>query len=108
MTHIITESCIKCKYTECVDACPLLCFIDTPLMLVIHPDECIDCGACVSVCPTNAIYAEEDTPEDQREFIKININLAILYKGKFISKRVQPLPNAEDWLSVKNKKQYLS
>ena len=60
MTHIVSESCIRCKYTDCVDVCPVDCFREGPNMLVIDPDECIDCAVCIPECPVNAIYAEED------------------------------------------------
>ncbi len=70
MTHVVTESCIKCKYTDCVDVCPVDCFREGPNFLSIDPDECIDCAVCIPECPVNAIYAEEDVPEDQRDFIK--------------------------------------
>ena len=69
MTHVVTESCIKCKYTDCVDVCPVDCFREGPNFLVIDPDECIDCAVCIPECPVNAIYAEEDVPADQVKFI---------------------------------------
>jgi len=72
MTYVVTESCIKCKYTDCVDVCPVDCFHEGPNMLVIDPDECIDCTLCVAECPVEAIFAEEDVPEDQRSFTKIS------------------------------------
>ena len=68
MTHIVSESCIRCKYTDCVDVCPVDCFREGPNMLVIDPDECIDCAVCIPECPVNAIYAEEDLPTDQLPF----------------------------------------
>ena len=68
MTYVVTESCIKCKYTDCVDVCPVDCFREGPNMLVIDPDECIDCTLCVAECPVEAIFAEDDVPVDQREF----------------------------------------
>mgnify|MGYP001795487399 CR=1 FL=1 len=65
MTHVVSESCIRCKYTDCVDVCPVDCFREGPNMLVIDPDECIDCAVCIPECPVNAIYAEEDLPANQ-------------------------------------------
>ena len=76
MTHVVTESCIKCKYTDCVDVCPVDCFREGPNFLSIDPDECIDCAVCIPECPVNAIFAEEDVPEDQRDFIKLNVDLS--------------------------------
>ena len=81
MTHVVVESCIKCKYTDCVDVCPVDCFREGPNMLSIDPDECIDCAVCIPECPVNAIYAEEDVPEDQRDFIPLNAELAKAVAG---------------------------
>ena len=72
MTFVVTESCIKCKYTHCVDVCPTDAFREGPNFLAIEPDECIDCALCVPECPVDAIYPEEDVPEDQRHFIALN------------------------------------
>ena len=66
MTFVVTESCIKCKYTDCVDVCPVDCFHEGPNMLVIDPDECIDCTLCVPECPVEAIFAEDDVPDTQQ------------------------------------------
>ena len=76
MTHVVTEACIRCKYTDCVDVCPVDCFREGPNFLAIDPDECIDCAVCVAECPVNAIYAEEDVPGDQQEYIALNVELA--------------------------------
>ena len=65
MTYVVAESCIKCKYTDCVDVCPVDCFREGPNFLVIDPDECIDCTLCVAECPAEAIFAEDDLPADQ-------------------------------------------
>ena len=72
MTYLVTESCIKCKYMDCVEVCPVDCFYVGENMLVIHPDECIDCGACEPECPVDAIYDEDDLPEEYEKFIEIN------------------------------------
>ena len=97
MTHVVSESCIRCKYTDCVDVCPVDCFREGPNMLVIDPDECIDCAVCIPECPVNAIYAEEDVPHDQQHMTKINAELAKLTSWKSITKRKAPLPDAEEW-----------
>ena len=68
MTYVVAEPCIKCKYTDCVDVCPVDCFYEGENFLVIHPDECIDCGACVPECPTKAIFSEDDLPEKWEEY----------------------------------------
>ena len=105
MTHIVLESCIRCRYTDCVDVCPVDCFREGPNMLVIDPDECIDCAVCVAECPVNAIYAEEDVPADQQQFIKLNVDLA--RKWPSITKSKAPLADAEEWKDTKEKLQYL-
>jgi ferredoxin len=97
MTHVVSDSCIRCKYTDCVDVCPVDCFREGPNMLVIDPDECIDCAVCIPECPVNAIYAEEDLPAGQEKFIKINADLSKQSNWKSITKRKAPLPDADDW-----------
>jgi ferredoxin len=97
MTHIVSDSCIRCKYTDCVDVCPVDCFREGPNMLVIDPDECIDCAVCIPECPVNAIYAEEDVPSDQLQFIKLNAELSRSPGWKSITKRKDALPDAEEW-----------
>ena len=64
MTHVVTDACIRCKYTDCVDVCPVDCFKEGPEFLVIDPDECIDCAVCIPECPVNAIYADADLPAE--------------------------------------------
>ena len=103
MTHIVSESCIRCKYTDCVDVCPVDCFLEGPNMLVIDPDECIDCAVCIPECPVNAIYAEEDVPADQLQFIKLNLELTQSSGWKHITKRKPALPDADEWKDVTNK-----
>jgi ferredoxin len=95
MTHVVTESCIACKYTDCVDVCPVDCFREGPNMLVIDPDECIDCAVCIPECPVNAIYAEEDVPDNQKHFIALNVELSPAFKS--ITKTKEPLPNADEF-----------
>ena len=103
MTHIVSDSCIRCKYTDCVDVCPVDCFREGPNMLVIDPDECIDCAVCIPECPVNAIYAEEDVPQDQMHFIKLNVELSRATGWKSITKRKAPLVDADDWKDKTNK-----
>ena len=97
MTHVVTESCIRCKYTDCVDVCPVDCFREGPNMLVIDPDECIDCAVCIPECPVNAIYAEEDVPADQIAFIKLNAELARRPAGRASPSASRRLDDAEEW-----------
>jgi len=105
MTHVVTETCIKCKYTDCVDVCPVDCFYEGPNFLVIDPDECIDCAVCIPECPVNAIYAQEDVPEGQRDFIQINVDLSKLWK--VITKKKPSLPDADHWATVVQKQHLL-
>jgi len=105
MTYAVTESCIKCKYTDCVEVCPVDCFYEGPNFLVIHPDECIDCGVCEPECPVEAIFSEDDLPEDQQHFLELNAELA--EKWLVITEKKDPLPDAEEWAGVSDKLQHL-
>jgi ferredoxin len=105
MTHVVTESCIKCKYTDCVDVCPVDCFKEGPNMLVIDPDECIDCAVCIPECPVNAIYADVDLPRDQERFTALNAELAKQWPT--ITDMKEAPADADNWKDVKDKEQYL-
>jgi ferredoxin len=105
MTHVVTESCIKCKYTDCVDVCPVDCFREGPNMLVIEPDECIDCAVCIPECPVNAIYADVDVPQAQMKFIALNAELAREFPP--ITTRKDPPADADEWKDVSDKLQHL-
>lgn len=105
MTHVVTESCIRCKYTDCVDVCPVDCFREGPNFLAIDPDECIDCAVCIPECPVNAIYPEEDVPADQQKFIALNAELA--KKWPSITRMKPHATDADEWKDVKTKLQYL-
>jgi len=95
MAYVVTENCIKCKFTDCVDVCPVDCFREGPNFLVIDPDECIDCTLCVPECPAEAIFAEDDVPDAQRAFIALNAELSKTWP--VIAERKDPLPDADDW-----------
>jgi ferredoxin len=101
MAYVVTENCIKCKYTDCVDVCPVDCFHEGPNFLVIDPGECIDCTLCVAECPANAIFAEDDVPKDQIRFIALNAELAKQWKV-IVEKKDAPT-DAEEWRDVKDK-----
>ena len=105
MTYVVTESCIKCKYTDCVDVCPVDCFREGPNMLVIDPDECIDCTLCVAECPVEAIFAEDDVPENQRGYIKINADLSKDWKA-IVARKPAPA-DADEWAKVTDKSHLL-
>jgi ferredoxin len=100
MTHLVTDNCIKCKHTDCVDVCPVDCFYEGPNFLVINPDECIDCAVCIPECPVGAISAQEDTPNDQVWF---DINQRLSQKWPRITKKKPALPDAEEWKDKPNK-----
>ncbi|PPD12856.1 MAG: ferredoxin, partial [Methylotenera sp.] len=93
MTYVVTENCIQCKFTDCVDVCPVDCFVEGPNFLAINPDECIDCTLCVAECPAEAIFAEDDVPGDQQEYIALNARLAQLWP--VITSRKPALEDAE-------------
>jgi ferredoxin len=105
MTYVVTENCIRCKYTDCVDVCPVEAFHEGPNFLVIDPDECIDCDVCVPACPADAIFAEDDVPVDQQQFIALNLELAA--EWPVITEKKAPLPDADEWDGVESKMQYL-
>ena len=88
-----------------MDVCPVDCFREGPNFLIIDPNECIDCAVCVPECPVNAIYAEDDVPGDQQQFIKMNMELAKQWPS--ITKSKAPLPDADDWKDVKSKLEHL-
>lgn len=105
MTFVVTESCIKCKYTDCVEVCPVDCFHEGPNMLVIDPEECIDCALCEPECPVDAIMAEEDVPDAQQQFTELNAELA--KNWPVISSLKDAPEDADKWSTVKEKLQYL-
>ena len=101
MTHVVTEACIRCKYTDCVDVCPVDAFRAGKNILAIAPDDCIDCALCIPECPVNAIYVDEDVPADQQPFIDLNARLA---KRWPVISRSRPAPaDADAWSKVTHK-----
>jgi ferredoxin len=105
MTFVVLESCIKCKYTDCVEVCPVDCFHEGPNMLVIDPEECIDCTLCEPECPVDAIVSEDDIPEGQEEFLALNAELSA--EWPVIAQAKDPPEDADDWKDVKNKLDHL-
>ena len=95
MTFVVTENCIRCKYTDCVEVCPVHCFYEGPNFLVIHPDECIDCGLCEPECPADAILQDDELSDEQQIFMELNAELAEIWPNIALRK---PAPaDADDW-----------
>ncbi|BAU58155.2 ferredoxin family protein [Halorhodospira halochloris] len=105
MSYVVTDNCIKCKYTDCVEVCPVDCFHEGPNFLVIDPEECIDCTLCEPECPAEAIYSEDDLPPEMEQFLQLNAELA--QQWPLITEKKDPPPDAEDWNGVPDKLQYL-
>ena len=105
MTHVVAEPCIKCKYTDCVAVCPVECFHEGMNFLVIDPKKCIDCGMCVDVCPTVAIFSEDGLPEQWGEYVEINARYAAQWP--VIAQQKGPLPEAREFKDVKDKRHLL-
>lgn len=106
MAFIVCEPCIKCKYTDCVDVCPVACFHEGENMLAIDPDECIDCGVCVDECPVKAIYPQDEVPEKWQEYIEMNAKYSkewpVIEEGK------APLDSAEEFKDKEDKRDQFS
>ena len=105
MTYVVTESCIKCKYTDCVEVCPVDCFHEGPNFLVIDPEECIDCSVCEPECPVGAIVSEDDLPEGQESFLQLNAELA--QSWPLITEKKAAPDDAQQWEDKPGKLQYL-
>jgi ferredoxin len=105
MTFVVTEQCIRCKYTDCVEVCPVDCFYEGPNFLVINPDECIDCALCEPECPVNAIYSEDDLPEKYQAYLPMNKELAEQWPN--LTRRKDAPPDADEWANVPDKLQHL-
>ena len=105
MAYVVSERCINCKFTSCVQVCPVDCFHEGPNCVVIDPDVCISCGACEPVCPTNAIFEQEDLPAEFKVSIKINDDLSKIWPS--ITETKEALPEAEKWKRATGKLQYL-
>src|SRR3990167_10480173 len=105
MTHIVSDSCIRCKYTDCVDVCPVDCFREGPNMLVIDPEECIDCNLCVPECPVDAIHPQDELPKGKEVFLALNAELA--KKWPIIASMKDAPADADKWAEVPDKLNYL-
>jgi len=105
MTFVVTDNCIKCKYTDCVEVCPVDCFHEGPNFLAIDPDECIDCTLCEPECPANAIFPEDDVPAGQENFIALNAELSKSWP--VLTERKDAPPDAKEWDGKSDKLPFL-
>jgi len=105
MTYLVTENCIRCKHTDCVSVCPVDCFYEGPNFLAINPDECIDCGVCVPECPVDAIVPDNNVDIDVKFWTNLNRELSTQWPN--ITKKKDPLPEANAWDGAPGKLQYL-
>jgi len=105
MTFVVVENCIKCKLMDCVEVCPVDCFHEGPNMLVIDPEECIDCTLCEPECPIEAICSEDELPKGQENFLELNAELS--QKWPVITETGTPPPDADEWDGVEGKLKYL-
>ncbi len=101
MTYVVTENCINCKHTTCVDVCPTEAFHEGPNFLVINPEACIDCNLCPAECPIGAIYSEDELPENMQHFLALNAELAEQWPQ--IESVKEALPEALRWDGVGEK-----
>ncbi|MEK9692238.1 MAG: ferredoxin FdxA [Rhodospirillaceae bacterium] len=99
MTYVVTENCIRCKFMDCVEVCPVDCFYEGENMLVIHPDECIDCGVCEPECPAEAIHP--DTDDEAEKFLEVNAKFSEEWPN--ITRKGEPPADADDWKDIANK-----
>jgi ferredoxin len=99
MTYVVVDGCIKCKYMDCVEVCPVDCFYEGENMLVIHPDECIDCGVCEPECPIEAI--KPDTEPGLEKLLKLNADFAKIWPN--ITTKKEPPPGGKQWEGVPDK-----
>jgi Ferredoxin len=104
MTYVVTENCIKCKFMDCVEVCPVDCFYEGENMLVIHPDECIDCGVCEPECPAEAIVP--DTEAGHEKWLSLNAEYASLWPN--ITRKGAPPEDAMDWKNTPGKEAHFS
>ena len=99
MTYIVDENCIKCKYMDCVEVGPVDCFYEGENMLVIHPDECIDCGGCEPECPVDAIHS--DSEDGMEKWVEINRKYSETWP--VITEKKIPPEDAKEWENKENK-----
>ncbi|MFO7799747.1 DUF3470 domain-containing protein [Rhodohalobacter sp.] len=107
MAYVVTEPCVNCKYTNCAAVCPVDAFREGPNFLTIDPLECIDCDACVSECPVEAIYPDDEVPEEWEHYIELNERLAEKWEDRIINETFDALPEADEWAEKENKLEFI-
>ncbi|MFT5450131.1 MAG: ferredoxin [Gammaproteobacteria bacterium] len=105
MTFVVTEQCIKCKHTDCVEVCPVDCFHEGPNFLVIDPEECIDCTLCEPECPVDAIKGEDDLEDDEQHYLELNAELS--RNWPILTEKKEPLADYQEWENKPDKFKYL-
>lgn len=103
MAYVVTEPCVNCKYTNCAAVCPVDAFREGPNFLTIDPLECIDCDACVSECPVEAIFPDDEVPEEWEHYIELNERLAENWEEHIINETQDALPDADEWAEKTDK-----
>lgn len=103
MPYVVTEPCIQCKYTNCAAVCPVDAFREGPNFLVIEPNECIDCDACVSECPVEAIFPDDEVPAKWEHYIELNERLSEAWDDHIINETKDALPDADEWAEKEDK-----
>ena len=103
MAYVVTEPCIQCKYTNCAAVCPVDAFREGPNFLAIDPNECIDCDACVSECPVEAIFPDDEVPDKWEHYVELNERLAEAWEDRIINETKDALPDADAWAEKDDK-----
>lgn len=106
MPFVVTDKCIKCRYSDCVEVCPVNCFYEGKNMVVINPDECIDCGVCEPECPIEAIKSDEELTPAETKWAELNEKYSALWPN--ITQSKGPLPEAEEFANKQDKSEYFS
>ena len=105
MTFVVTDNCVRCKYTDCVEVCPVDCFYEGPNFMVIDPEGCIDCALCEPECPAQAIVPDTELQDDQKGFLALNTDLSKIWPN--LTEKKEPLLDASAWDGLPDKIKHL-